>query len=645
MQLVNIKISNLLSYSYHPNLSKIEGTKFYNKKKNNINILIGPNGSGKSWFLHIISQIFQTGVMLDYTYDKHYITNKSVQNYKKVISLHTQFSQWLRTHFATADKPSQVILKLNLTTYDFDNMRYIMKYREIFNSLIKKYSTLKVSYPKFSCNDIYDIPKSFELVCNFDHKKHTISFDKKSLSRQGKFVLLCMQTLELAQICIDIHNEFERWKTEEVLIPLKNGVAFVSNDRSLKNIPHVINPHYWNFLIAEKNSSHYHAYLWFFLCVKRIWNIMSKSWSLKMTKKEIANYPQRLKDSAFFTSIVYIIKKHLHKTLIVEYRNGYLKFYLVDTFGNCIPFAELSDGEQSFLSMVFIIYGYDLKQGMIIIDEPEIHFHPQMQKTFARMIEKISQNIGTQFIVSTYSPLFINESNIWNVYRFSNIAWKANITNPLFTLTSCESSLVHLLKLENMSKMFFVNTIIMVEWETDAYFFEYYLKHLHTFPEWKWKIKNYEIININGKWSYKVWNSFLSKFGLNSYFLGDWDNVVDYWFMTQLELNAYYKEARSYYASLKKTKKTNRHYNKLVDTIRNIYPKKYRELLSRIDSLYEENVFILKKWDIETYLGMSDKWLDKIVRFCNYSFKKWLEDKRFDTCRKEFEEIFSYIFK
>jgi len=69
----------------------------------------------------------------------------------------------------------------------------------------------------------------------------------------------------------------------------------------------------------------------------------------------------------------------------------------------------------------------------------------------------------------------------------------------LFTLSSDEASLVHLLKFENLSKIFFVNTIIMVEGETDAYFFEHYLRYLHTLPQWKHAITDYEIININGK--------------------------------------------------------------------------------------------------------------------------------------------------
>ena len=109
------------------------------------------------------------------------------------------------------------------------------------------------------------------------------------------------------------------------------------------------------------------------------------------------------------------------------------------------------------------MYGYDLKDGILIIDEPEIHFHPQMQRSFSRIIEKMNHNIGTQFILSTYSPLFINELNIGNVYRFSMVDGETKVKNPVSALSSDDASLVHLLKFENMSKIFFVDNIIMVE--------------------------------------------------------------------------------------------------------------------------------------------------------------------------------------
>lgn len=218
-----------------------------------------------------------------------------------------------------------------------------------------------------------------------------------------------------------------------------------------------------------------------------------------MSEEDVAQYPQKLEQSEFYTSLVGAIKKYFNKTLYIEYANQMLTFILIDQFGQRITFADLSDGEQYLISMIFTMYGYDLNHGIIIVDEPEIHFHPQMQRSFSRMIEKMNQHIGTQFILSTYSPLFINESNIGNVYRFSNIDGSTRVKNPFLALSPDEATLVHLLKFENLSKIFFVNNIIMVEGETDAYFFEFYLRYLHTLPEWKDVLTDYEIININGK--------------------------------------------------------------------------------------------------------------------------------------------------
>lgn len=642
MQLTNIKVSNLLSYPYQPDLSKTQGVLFYNRKNNNVNVLIWPNGAGKSWFLRIIKQILKVGLMNDYIYDKNSISSSKHTN--QTIQPTEQWIEWIHKHFKFLDKDSQVIIHFTLTQHDYDNMQYIAKNTEILNMLIKKYSTLNFEYPIFSNEQIHNIPNSFILECSFDIDAKKIHIDEQKLSPQEQFVLLYLRTIELVQICVNIYNEFERKDKEEPLFHLKNGIWFIGMNRSLKKVSNIIDPYAWNTLIWDKMLSDYHSYLGFYLCARKIRNIISDHSTLKMNPDDIQNYPKKLKQSEFYISLALVIKKYFNKTLTVEYINGLLNFMLIDQFGQNISFTEMSDGEQSLLSMIFTMYGYDFNHGMVIIDEPEIHFHPQMQRSFSRMIEKINQNIGTQFILSTYSPLFINESNIGNVYRFSKINGETKIKNPFFTLSADEATLVHLLKFENLSKIFFVNKIIMVEGETDAYFFEFYLKYLHTLPQRNNKITDYEIININGKWSNKIRSKFLARFGLQWFFIGDWDNIVDYGFMTQLDLVYYYKQARTHYSWLKKSWKTHRHYNKLIDTLRNIFPKIYKNIMSNIDSLYKKDTFILKKWDIETYLGMQEKWLENTVKFCHYEFKNRLENKNFDSCRQEFDDIFSAIF-
>jgi predicted ATP-dependent endonuclease of OLD family len=150
----------------------------------------------------------------------------------------------------------------------------------------------------------------------------------------------------------------------------------------------------------------------------------------------------------------------------------------------------------------------------MIIDEPELHIHPQLQKELAILLNQLSEQNGTQFFLSTYSALFINEENITNVYRFQNEnnTDETQIFNPRLHIASDDAKLVHLLRYENLSKIFFVDKIILVEGDSDSYFFAHYLKRLQEQPGREGITGTYELININGKGSYKSRHKFLNKF-------------------------------------------------------------------------------------------------------------------------------------
>jgi len=107
------------------------------------------------------------------------------------------------------------------------------------------------------------------------------------------------------------------------------------------------------------------------------------------------------------------------------------------------------------------MYGNDLKEGFLIINEPELHLHPQIQKEIAQVFDHVSQNINSQFIFSTNSGLFINEGNVYRVYR--NEQSESQIISPKIQVDYDDATLIHMLKFENLSKIFFVNKIILVE--------------------------------------------------------------------------------------------------------------------------------------------------------------------------------------
>ncbi len=625
MQLAGIKISNLFSFPYLADIQNAQEVTFYNNKKKNVHVLIGPNGAGKSKFLDTIKYVLRHGLRKSYVLD--HATNR--------ITSHENLTQGVYAHHNSPDKPSEVIVRLTLTDHDYDNLRFLCSHYEEINALITTYSDLDISFSSMNIDDIYLAQSTMSFHCMFDIKHARVDVVEDKLSDVQAFVLHYLLHNELIQICIDIHNTLAK---KEDRADLYSTFAVLGFDRTTLWLSNRVYPHERDGFIYERGQ--YSARAGYYLCAQKIRQHLSPT-TITLSADVVT---KKLNTSDFFVSLSAIIQKYFNRTLRIAFVEGSLEFSFVDATWYVGWFESFSDGEQSLLVIILTIYGYDLHGGLLIIDEPEIHFHPQMQRSLARMMEKISDNIGTQFILSTYSPLFINEANINHVYRFAKVNGATQIKSPALHLSTDEASLVHLLKFENISKIFFVNKIIMVEGETDAYFFDYYLRYLHTLPQWKGRLTDYEIININGKWSYKIWKNFLSRFGITSYFIGDRDNVVDYGLLSQLDLTQYYKKAKSYFPKVQKALGRGSHYNKLVLVIKDLFPAKYNELLGRIRQLHTQQVFLLEKWDIETYINLTEKWLESTVEFCRHGFKKWLANKQYVLPRKELDDIVAAIF-
>jgi hypothetical protein len=81
--------------------------------------------------------------------------------------------------------------------------------------------------------------------------------------------------------------------------------------------------------------------------------------------------------------------------------------------GNQIAILSEGDERESYLvnegfgtnQIVFILYpiAYAKKDSLIIVEEPEIHLHPEAQFSFGKFLSKIVADEGIQFILNTHS--------------------------------------------------------------------------------------------------------------------------------------------------------------------------------------------------------------------------------------------------
>ncbi len=654
MKIREVKISNLMSFPYVENLDSIEWMDF-EKPENSLdmNILIWANWSWKSNFIEIINQ-FCRNLIFDYTFNPTIIKEKKESEYKSAIKLISKTAYKLSKHVKYQDKPSNIEIVIELFDNDYENIWFVCKNCKKINSIIEKYSEITYRFPHFNLKHIKNEIKEIRIKATFDEKKQEFIIEKSTLTPMEFFSLVCVQERELLYICTYIHN-IQHKNNEELWPSLKNTFTILSSQRDLVEWQYLNELQDFDNYIFKRSEESNVNLEWYYKCLWKIWNIIKiypnyettdkrtkKKSQTETTIKSEQSRKDTLYKSNFWQNLTNLVENFIHKTLTIEYIQWWINLQLRNSDWEPCYFDDLSAWQQSLLLIIFALLWNDLKDGFMIIDEPELHIHPQLQKELALIFNQISKNEWTQFFLSTYSALFINEDNITNVYRFSkNNRW-TKVYTPYIKIAPDDAKLVHLLRFENLSKIFFVNKIIMVEWDSDLYFFSHYLKRLQWQPWWEFITWTYEIVNINGKWSYKSWHKFLNKFWIDNYFIWDWDNTVDYWFFTPKELWKYYQLANKHIKNDKWISWD--YYNRLVFTIKKFYPQKYRRIIEWIEDLYKDNVYILKLWAIESYPRLERKWLQYMVNFCNFDFEHWLINPNTNEQRKELFDIFSSIF-
>lgn len=76
--------------------------------------------------------------------------------------------------------------------------------------------------------------------------------------------------------------------------------------------------------------------------------------------------------------------------------------------GDVIPFQDLSSGEKEVFFILSFLIRNDVSRSPIIIDEPELHLHPELARKFVRQLRKIRPE--NQIWVGTHSAELIDEA-------------------------------------------------------------------------------------------------------------------------------------------------------------------------------------------------------------------------------------------
>lgn len=599
MKIKELRISNVLSFRYFDSIEDAPSIIF----DDNLNIFIGENGAGKSTALEVINFIFKRVLFTQFNINQDLYSRKNNITLPEKKQIITPVNNWsysgfrLEPNWDTESSNQRIQFKIELDEIDELNINNLIVNIKKVNSITWWYTNHSTPItPTTPINKNYTI----NIVLNKDTKLfsaenvHSTDFGYQYLENYNFYKeLIGIYNLENPQ------NQIA-WLYESFSLigSYRNYHAFTSSvslqgSTAMQQIQQINTQEYSKSLNANDQSE------------PTIFNmvrlrIAGKQYDLfdsttKELSEESANSEQFLSNINAKLRLVNLEVK----IELLDKRNWSYSFQFFDTKRNkpLNDINSLSAGQKAIIHLVFEAYGRgDLKWWLVIIDEPEIHLHYQFQNEYLKIIEDINREQKCQYILVTHSESLINSSTIHNVKRFA-LDWENHTAIKSPSLSEEQKLLVKILDNTRSTHAFFGKKILLVEGETDRYFFKSMLKEYK--PDFEYQIS---VLDINGKWSHEKWKSFFESFWLIVYYVGDLDNIFHFCYTTEPA----YKLKWSWIISGFKCTHT--------------------DIISKIEEQYANNVFILKNWDLEEYLKIDKKWINETINFCNERLSWYLNE-------------------
>ena len=83
--------------------------------------------------------------------------------------------------------------------------------------------------------------------------------------------------------------------------------------------------------------------------------------------------------------------------------------------GITLSMTNVSAGLKTFIIIkTLFLNGYIKENGILILDEPEIHLHPKLQLVFAELIVLLQKEFSLHILLSTHSPYFLKAIEVYS---------------------------------------------------------------------------------------------------------------------------------------------------------------------------------------------------------------------------------------
>lgn len=334
-----------------------------------------------------------------------------------------------------------------------------------------------------------------------------------------------------------------------------------------------------------------------------------------------------------------------------------------------LPISKASSGEREILNFLLGIFSYRIKNGLIIVDEPDLHLHPKWQNILVDLFNNLSVQNNNQFLIVTHSPSFINEKTIDSVSRVYLDKNISKVAQPDKDSLPRSKELLHLINTLNNEKIFFADKVVLVEGLSDRILFQMLIDNYKKNTQ-----EVIEVLEVQGKDSLGKFRDFLDLFNIKNFIVADLDYAFNIGnekikniFITNyknIDKNVLKrkksKDAKSLSECLEKiiinikdgklNSKEKEDVNKIWDYIKSRHRKikdsisaeEKTELYEFIKSKKSKRIYILKYGEIEDYIPEISKSrnVESTIEFIkNKKLEAWVNQKEKDGKKEELESI------
>lgn len=596
MKLMSLHLSNILSFPFVSDIGEAQRLDF----EETLNIVIGENGAGKSTALEVINFVFRRVVF------RHCSVNQEVYGKRRSIAEaerrgvltpandKTLQGFRLEPNWDTEHLPQKIRVVIKLDEIDFTNIKSLVENADKLKRSVSGYTKRQFSN-NATHGSVYTLDINLNRTAN--------NFDVQLRDCESDFGYEYLTDYFFFKETIDIHNSenpddevptlfesftlissFRNYHTFATAVSLRDAHA-------AQQMQSIRGGDYSKSLNASETSEPSVFAIVRLRVAAKHFELMSD----KLSEAECETAANQLKFLKDINERLKIVNLSCRIKLI-EKRTWEYAFEFVDLRrGKTLrDINSLSAGQKAITHLVFEAYGRgDLKGGLVIIDEPEIHLHYQFQHEYLQVVRELNSHQHCQYILVSHSEALINSATISNVRRFSlNANGHTEIRSPV--LAAQQKALIRILDNTRSTYAFFAKKVVLVEGDKDRYFFKaVFQAHYPNLDQ------DVAILHVGGKMDFPLWTQLFEAFGLRVYRIADLDYAYNLLYRHEPPQKLRTPKAVADFRSA------------------------HADCDQKITEEYERGTYILKLGDLEAYLGIN-KDLSEVIRFCNEQLAPFL---------------------